>query len=63
MPLIWEEIHRTDHGENVSNLVTERASVLGGWLVRVIHVDYRGSLYGAGGVAFVPDPDHKWEVS
>lgn len=63
MPIIWEEIHRTDFGDNVSNIVTERAQVLGGWLVRVYHVDYRGGLYGAGGVTFVPDSLYEWQVS
>ena len=56
----WEEIHSTDNGPKMPNVVTERTSVPGGWLVRIIHVDYQGCLFGVGGLTFVPDAEHVW---
>jgi hypothetical protein len=34
--------------------MTQRAEIPGGHLYRVIHLDYRGELFGVGGLTFVP---------
>lgn len=50
----WEAIE-TPHTHRTS---TERARIPGGWLVKFSE-HYNES--GAGGLTFVPDPDHTWK--
>jgi hypothetical protein len=53
----WEEI----------DLYTDRAKILGGWIVRYI---ITSNFWNSGGencvqapsITFVPDPEHKWEI-
>ena len=48
----WEKLKTTGNGTDLC-----RSKIPGGWLV------YFENLYGdkaAGGLTFVPDPDHEW---
>lgn len=54
--LAWEALH--DDGD--SGLVTERARVLGGWLVRSRALD-NAAATGAAAMAFVPDTHGAWD--
>jgi hypothetical protein len=69
-PLAWERIAETFDGESAAQtLHTYRAKVPGGWLIAV-WADARGTRgkkkstedWG-GGVAFVPDPLHAWNLT
>ena len=55
--LKWETLNteREDQSLLDSRYITERAKVPGGWLV--ISQFYVG---GAHGLAFLPDPEHRW---
>ena len=55
--LNWEEIDRDDGGDDQSKLVTERAAVPGGWLVRSYVESYNGRPMPGVGLTFVPDED------
>lgn len=68
--LSWHEIE-TDNTNN-NDIVTYRASVHGGWLVCVWAgkdradaggKDIPGGSNWGGGVTFVYDVDHKWDVA
>lgn len=50
--LQWEAIKC--EGESGHPYVLYRATVPGGWLVQ--------SPGGSGGLAFVPDPEHRWDL-
>jgi hypothetical protein len=55
--LRWEILNtkREDHSLIDSKYMTERAKVPGGWLViSQFHIG------GAHGLAFLPDPEHRW---
>ena len=52
MALKWEVLKEEGHADWTKR--TERAKIPGGWLVR-------SDIYEGGGMAFVPDPDHKWD--
>lgn len=60
--LSWEWIDdEWPHGGKPDGF-TYRAKVKGGWLVSV----WAGSVAkhaSGGGLTFVPDPDHKWDVA
>jgi len=49
----WETIESSDTSPDI----TRRAKVPGGWLVSV-HWEP-----GGGGLTFVPDPNHTWDLS
>lgn len=49
--LKWVNVKHDPSGVTTGS--TDRARVPGGWLVRIYEEGY--------GVAFVPDPEHKWE--
>ena len=49
--LQWEAIKCEVDGSNFGFCV--RAAVPGGWLVQTA---------GTGGLAFVPDPEHRWDL-
>lgn len=51
----WETIS----DDRVTDIVTERAKILGGWLVRFWFATGLGN--GQSGMTFVPDPKHKWD--
>jgi hypothetical protein len=56
--LKWETLNtaREESGLLDSKYLTERAKVLGGWLVvSQFHIG------GAHGLAFLPDPKHEWD--
>lgn len=57
----WECIY-TKVGENkVAGIVTNRAKVLGGWMVRTI--TWSGTeVHCSESSVFVPDPTHLWEI-
>lgn len=52
IPFDWENVDHTSNG------YTERAKVIGGWLVRSYEYD-NGIAYA---MCFVPDVDHEWEI-
>jgi hypothetical protein len=66
----WTQIDVTN------DISTERAKVPGGWLVRLVHdtpilrsmqhgdvqVNSGYGYLAGGGLAFVPDPNHEWEL-
>jgi hypothetical protein len=54
----WELLSTTDEGEPSTPLdfgLYRRAKVPGGWLVNWLFGDT------AGGLTFVPDPNHEWK--
>ncbi len=51
----WEQISHVN-----GDSCTERAKVLGGWLVKVIQFGLVND--SAMSVTFIPDKDHKWKV-
>lgn len=60
--MYWEVIdplNQDDDGR--PSVVTERAEVPGGWLVRIIHHDWKGDVFQVGGLTFVPDPNQEWK--
>jgi len=42
--------------------LTDRARVLGGWLVRTSDFDNDTGCVTACSMVFIPDPDHYWSV-
>jgi len=56
--LFWENVNteREDAGMLDSSYLVERARVPGGWLVIA-----QFKIGGSHGLAFVPDPEHKWD--
>jgi len=56
--LLWEEIERTDNGENYDRpyVVLERAAVPGGWLVRSMGYTADDQPSNGTSITFVPDP-------
>ena len=57
----WEEIDRVESHDNGPYMVTERTSVPGGYLVRIICYTWDGSPSLGVGITFVPDPPAKQE--
>ena len=51
--LVWEEIKTKSRGPQN----TYRAKVHGGWLVET-----QNSAASSGGLTFVPDPNHEWQL-
>lgn len=68
IPFKWETLYPEndmDHGN--AYLQTDRAKVIGGWLIREMvsidsneHVDDWKNVNS--NITFIPDPDHQWEV-
>ncbi len=63
--IVWEELESKKDNKKTSSTV-ERAKIPNGWLVRMYNTDhhadeYSGFGWGFGGLAFIPDPDHKWD--
>jgi len=59
--LHWEEIDRVESHRNGPYVVTERTSVPGGYLVRIIGYTLDGLPSLGVGITFVPDPPAKQE--
>jgi hypothetical protein len=53
--LVWKQVVEEGDAIEGRGHVTIRAKVPGGWLVRVW-------MYDRGGITFVPDPEHAWDV-
>ena len=55
--LVWERVRsaRADSGIFKLDWEVHRAKVPGGWLVVVMH--------NTSGLAFYPDPEHKWDAA
>lgn len=53
--LVWKELKSSSEKDGIFTLAwnVHRTKVPGGWLVWVIH--------NTGGLAFYPDPEHKWD--
>jgi hypothetical protein len=56
--LVWEHLNSVheQRGKFKGHNTTDRAKVLGGWLVAVMTGGGAG-----GGVTFYADPEHKWD--
>jgi len=52
MRLEWEDVDGNGSGPDV----IRRAKVTGGWLVFAYD-----AIFGASGLTFIPDPNHKWD--
>jgi hypothetical protein len=52
MKFQWEKLNST----------TERAKVIGGWVLRSRDVDDCNTQYTVESMVFIPDPEHKWSV-
>lgn len=65
--LRWEALEETydapEHPPNSYRGYTYRASVPGGWLVAVWAGDTQLDHAWGGGLTFVPDPQHQWEIA
>jgi hypothetical protein len=64
LDIIWEPVKTNDE----TPITTERAKVLGGWLVRCYnaeHADAWGHEHGLGigmAMVYLPDPTHSWPL-
>lgn len=56
-PFVWQTISREGNSTEF-DIHTQRASVPGGWLVWQMEI--RAAKAG-GGMAFLPDPEHRWD--
>jgi hypothetical protein len=57
--LFWERLY-SNLGKSEE---TYRAKVLGGWLVKTSFASYwSDGGYGYGGLTYIPDPIHEWEI-
>ncbi len=60
MKFEWKEIHRNNEDEDTSDIITHRAKVIGGWIVKATHIFLeRGEAIS---ICFVPDIKHKWKL-
>ena len=55
-PLEWKYVSST----GLREMNTQRAKVPGGWLVTIVYKGGGRDSYG--GMAFVPDADHSWQI-
>jgi hypothetical protein len=62
--LKWERVQEMWSDENCPKYSTWRAQVPGGWLVTVwAGDDPKTHLHvNGGGLTFVPDPEHSWQM-
>ena len=60
--LEWERIDTTQAGSRAPAAITERCAVPGGWLVRQLQLDHLGGLHSVGGITFMPDISHEWDI-
>ncbi len=59
MKFEWEMLSRNE--KHINGCVTERAKVIGGWIVRTICWDGDYQCQSESSV-FIPDPEHKWKI-
>ncbi len=50
---VWEEVNSSDYD------ITERMSVIGGWIVRTRVTDTRQKI----ALVFIPDESHTWDIT